>query len=318
VLAAPASRGSISVVGSTTCATTDSQANGVYCAGAPANPVGVWYKYTGQGRRATVTTCGAAHAGYDAIVSVFTGTCAGGLTCVNAANTIGTSNARCNANPTAAEVDFCGQTGVDYLIYVRAVNNVGGDFDLTLTDSGEACSTTCTVPQLPNTPPGNVDTDCNATDVNGVCIAAVPVASCQPYYGTVDAAGGVVDADIYLYTVPAGDVGYTLNFQSEFPAFVNIIREADPAMPCQFITVNAGGQFALAACKQYAISMTAPAGDQHQIVVTTPRGDSPATCGGAGSHYTLRIDTVAVTCGPTGPDSSIVGPPAPSAPARPT
>lgn len=90
---------------------------------------GVWYKWTGTGELATVSTCGTG-TDYDTKLLVFTGSCAG-LACLTGND----DDFSCSSSFLSSTASFCSEAGTDYYILVHGFGSAKGNFDLSLTCS---------------------------------------------------------------------------------------------------------------------------------------------------------------------------------------
>jgi hypothetical protein len=92
---------------------------------------GLWYAYTGTGEDVTVSTC-SPNTTLDTKLGVFSGDC-NTLVCVDGND----DDSNCGSSGLQSTVEFYGEPGVEYYIYVTAFSTNTGDFELSL-------SCTCT------------------------------------------------------------------------------------------------------------------------------------------------------------------------------
>jgi subtilisin-like proprotein convertase family protein len=132
--AASISIGGPTVLGTNLNATTETGLQ--TCNGISTFTAGVWYTFTGNGNRLTASTCNPGTTS-NTRVHVYRGTC-GVLTCVDARTV---DSPACGVRPDAASVvNFCTVAGEQYFILVSNEAAPAGAFELSLTDSGTACS----------------------------------------------------------------------------------------------------------------------------------------------------------------------------------
>ena len=116
--------------GNTTCATTDALN---YCGTTGGSAPGVWYTFTGDGQRYTITTCNGG-TDYDTKLNVFRGSCSG-LTCITGNDDIGSSI--CTTGPGNAgfksAVEFCTTIGETYYVYVHGFSSNVGNYQIDVT-----------------------------------------------------------------------------------------------------------------------------------------------------------------------------------------
>ncbi|MHC4974913.1 MAG: hypothetical protein ACYTG3_21570, partial [Planctomycetota bacterium] len=122
--------------GSTTNATFD----GVGSCGTSNTAPGVWYSVLGTGNTMTASTCN--QATFDTKISIFCGGC-DDLECVAGLD----DAAGCSGFTT--ELSWCSIEGAEYLILVHGFGGSTGDFDLTVSDSGSACTPDVVCPLAP-------------------------------------------------------------------------------------------------------------------------------------------------------------------------
>ena len=112
---------------------------------APSVAPGVWFRFTGTGYPATLSTCDAL-TGFDTRITVFSGAC-GSLVCV-----ADNDDAFCGANPLASTVSFPTQYGVEYraLVHGGKLASDLGTFRLSLacTDYCQAATSSVCGPNL--------------------------------------------------------------------------------------------------------------------------------------------------------------------------
>ncbi len=113
------------------------------CNGVPIDQPGVWHSVRGTGNVLKATTCGSVRADYDTRLSVYCGDCNNPV-CVTANDDRpGPVDAACDplglGVNTGSDVEWCSQSGVEYLILVhgsalRAADRARGRFDLTVSE----------------------------------------------------------------------------------------------------------------------------------------------------------------------------------------
>ncbi len=109
------------IVGTTTGANLDGASG---CGNSNTAP-GVWYSYIGTGGSTIISLCGGTN--YDSKLTVFSGTCTGGITCV-----VGNDDF-CGL---ASEVTFISTPGLPYLVLVHGFGAATGNFTLNVTCAG--------------------------------------------------------------------------------------------------------------------------------------------------------------------------------------
>jgi hypothetical protein len=141
-----------------------------YC-GTDNTAPGVWYTVVGTGTRITASTCSSLF-GCDTKISVFCRSCDEPI-CINGND----DNCPDGASPFLSTVSWCSQVGAEYLILVHGFESEVGDFELSLSEDGQACE-----PEL----------QCIA--VGACCLSG---ASCQDSYTQVECeeAGGLYQGD---------------------------------------------------------------------------------------------------------------------------
>lgn len=141
-----------------------------YC-GTDNTAPGVWYKVVGTGTRITASTCGPLY-DYDTKISVFCRSC-DEPRCINGID----DNCSDGASPFLSTVSWCSQKGAEYLILVHGYESQVGDFELFLSEDGQACE-----PELQCSP------------VGACCLSG---ASCQDSYTQVECeeVGGLYQGD---------------------------------------------------------------------------------------------------------------------------
>ncbi|MEO9851145.1 MAG: cadherin domain-containing protein [Reichenbachiella sp.] len=93
--------------------------------------VGVWYHIVGNGETIKVSTCSGSKYGFDdTSLSIYTGSCVSGLTCLGGNEDAGIDNT-CGSSGYQAETKFNSTLGVDYYILIDGYSSDAGDFDLT-------------------------------------------------------------------------------------------------------------------------------------------------------------------------------------------
>lgn len=93
--------------------------------------VGVWYHMVGNGETINVSTCsGSKYSFDDTSLSIYTGSCVSGLTCLAGNEDAGINNT-CGSSGYQAETKFNSTLGVDYYILIDGYSSDAGDFDLT-------------------------------------------------------------------------------------------------------------------------------------------------------------------------------------------
>ena len=112
------------LAGTTVSATVDN-AIAPNCGSATTTGPGVWYHFVGTGETITLSTCGDAN--FDTSISVFTGGCISGLTCL-AGNDDGDGCAS-----FTSLLNFNSQLAVDYYILLHTFDLASGTFNLTAT-----------------------------------------------------------------------------------------------------------------------------------------------------------------------------------------
>ena len=132
--------GRISVGGNvhgTTCGATEDSAP---LCGIDNTSPGVWYRVSGTGHRMTASTCNDG-TDYDTKISVFCADCAS-LPCVDGNDDPDGTPTECmiGSKVRKARVSWCSQYGSEYLILVHGFRQFIGDFELSVTDDGTACT----------------------------------------------------------------------------------------------------------------------------------------------------------------------------------
>ncbi len=123
---------------STTAGTTNAATDdNVPTCGTSNTSEGVWYSVIGTGTTITASTCN--DADFDTKISVFCS--CDGLECVDGND----DTSGCSGFTT--EVSWCSQNGAEYLILIHGFGGAQGNFNLTLSEDGVACSGA--VPCLP-------------------------------------------------------------------------------------------------------------------------------------------------------------------------
>jgi hypothetical protein len=228
--------------GSSQCAAADQVLS---CSGAALS--GVWYTFAGSGNTMTIDACASAF--YDTRLEVYCGDCSN-LACVDSNDDF------CGLQ---SAVTFCTASGTRYLVLVHGFDGEQGEFDLTLSDDGVACSTppSCSACTGVTVPPNAVnEQEACGSDTNGGCNSnpnAFEVVACDAIiHGTAFAQAGTRDTDWYRFVAPAsGTVGVAIN--AEFPALALILdipngdcnamillSVATPS-PCSTATLSATG-----------------------------------------------------------------------------
>jgi hypothetical protein len=117
------------VNGSTVTATTSGESGLPACATATVDAPGVWYKITGTGNAVTATTCGGT-SNYDTRLHIYSGSCANPVS-------VDCNNDNCGLQST---VTWNAVAGTDYFILVDGSANAAGLFTLTISCTGDNCS----------------------------------------------------------------------------------------------------------------------------------------------------------------------------------
>ncbi len=117
-----------SVSGSTLCASVD--AGLTFCQTTGGTAPGVWYKFTGNGGFASLSTCNAA-TNYDTKLHVFTGNC-GALTCVGGNDDYFSTGKTCTFSGLRSLVEFCTTAGTEYYVLVHGFSSGSGNYQLDL------------------------------------------------------------------------------------------------------------------------------------------------------------------------------------------
>jgi hypothetical protein len=104
--------------------------------------LGVWYSFTGTGRRVKISTCtDKTDAGFDTYIAVYSspgGTCnATDWTCVQENDN---DASRCSSNPGSSTLFMNSVAGQTYYVVVIGSNNAIGNFGLLLTDESNGCN----------------------------------------------------------------------------------------------------------------------------------------------------------------------------------
>jgi hypothetical protein len=220
--------------GSTSTASADAVPN---CHASGTGLTGVWFKYVGDNSAVTINLCNAG-TNYDTKISVFTGTCAGGLTCYAFNDDLGAT--ACTTGPGTAQfksgVTFNAFTGTDYYVFIHGYGSTDlGSFSFSPTctalclpvPANETCASAAAYGALP--------TSYTAATVSNNCAAAAATApTTQSSFGTypdiwysfvyptgadavvrVDLNGTATDVGIELYGSCGGaSLGYVASVNS--------------------------------------------------------------------------------------------------------
>jgi hypothetical protein len=125
------------LLGDTTEATPDPEADAVgFCGTTPGAP-GVWYTVMGTGNTITASLCSAVTA-HDTKINIYCGDCVSGLICVAGNDDF------CSLQ---SEISWCSEAGTTYYILVNGFGGQVGPFELSVTDDGLPCTgaVTCTI-----------------------------------------------------------------------------------------------------------------------------------------------------------------------------
>jgi hypothetical protein len=130
--------------------------------------LGVWYSFTGTGRRVKISTCtDKTDAGFDTYIAVYSspgGTCnATDWTCVQENDN---DASRCSSNPGSSTLFMNSVAGQTYYVVVIGSNNAIGNFGLLLTDESNGCNGAQNI-FVDGTV--TVGTNENGTTVGGIC-----------------------------------------------------------------------------------------------------------------------------------------------------
>jgi subtilisin-like proprotein convertase family protein len=172
------------------------------CGGQAQTAAGVWYTVNGSGTTIRLSTCtgDGGSASYDTKISVYCQDCAA-LTCVGA-NDDGPA-ASCPG--FQSRLDFCGQAGGSYRILVHGFGAGTGNFSLSASDSGVACTPAADC--LPPVPQGS----CCTTAAQPFEQGEVVVDCFQGTAAECAAAGGTYGGDNSLCFTPIGAFDYVVN-----------------------------------------------------------------------------------------------------------
>ncbi len=253
----------------------------------------VWYKFTATGTTATVNVQGSAS--FDAVVEVFSGTCAG-LTSIGCADA--------NANGGLEVVNLAGLTATN-TYYVRVYDYAVGVPATTTFTICVVSAVACTV----TIPPSALDeNETCGTNSNGGCNAApnvfTPVACGQTRKGTLYADAAMRDTDWYQFTVTAPTT-LTLTAASEVPAVFFVIDN------CTLLNALAQMYVTNCATKTLTYNITTPG----TYIIFTSTADTMAgaiyngyPCGANSKYYfTFSLSNPVPTVTPAGSASYCAG-----------
>ena len=258
------------------------------------NPVGpgAWYRFTGDGKPITVSTCEGTNT-FDTSISVFCGPCGGNSQMCVAANDDDCGNG-------GSRVTFCTLAGNTYYVLVTGFSSAIGTFDLTFLRSGTACTdapacTPCTI-TIPVAAIAENEPACGTNyndNFNAGCFSTPPrYSQIAPGQTIAGKAGTFVrngqdfrDTDWYEFTLTQ-PAEVLLIARAEFPFQLGLI---DGRTACAS-TINLNlGDVRSPSCTDAVIRIVLPAG--RFIAFAAPSALSGVRCD---SNYILSLATTPV------------------------
>jgi hypothetical protein len=260
---------------------------------------GVWYTFTGNGRRLQASTCNPG-TDFDTVIFVYCGSCAGGnlagLNCV-AQNDFLDPQCAPVAGADASTVAFDTTPGVQYFVSVFGFEGDEGSFNFTLSDLGASTATgACVSDRCPvdiaSVPTANVQTEaCGSTDFDNCGSANPTVQLGQWYAGNIDG----FDRDFWEVATQAPSTWLKLELQVEFPAQFGLLTGACTSTSNGTVaTLFPTDDFIITYCTNGVwFGQTDATGAARLAVLTNSNTSAGITCGD-NNRYRFRITAAAV------------------------